>query len=47
MDEKDDKNFGFEKVTPNQKRVLVDEVFSDIAKYYYLLLALKFQPTEN
>ena len=37
MDEKDDKNFGFEKVTSNQKRFLVDEVFSDIANKYDLM----------
>ena len=36
MDKEDDKNFGFEKVTSNQKRFLVDEVFSDIANKYEL-----------
>lgn len=37
MDEKDDKNFGFEKVSSKQKRFLVDEVFSDIANKYDLM----------
>ncbi len=37
MDEKNDKSFGFEKVTSNQKRFLVDEVFSDIANKYDLM----------
>ena len=37
MDEKDDKNFGFEKVTSNQKRFLVDEVFSDVANKYDIM----------
>lgn len=37
MDEKDDKNFGLEKVTSSQKRLLVNEVFSDIANKYDLM----------
>jgi demethylmenaquinone methyltransferase / 2-methoxy-6-polyprenyl-1,4-benzoquinol methylase len=37
MNEKDDKNFGFEKVTSKQKRFLVDEVFSEVAGKYDLM----------
>lgn len=37
MSIKDDKNFGFEKVTSKQKRTLVDEVFSDVAGKYDLM----------
>ena len=42
MDEKDDKNFGFEKVTSNQKRFLVDEVFSDVANKYDIIYRCNF-----
>ena len=37
MDEKNDKNFGFEKVTAKEKRTLVDSVFSDVANKYDLM----------
>lgn len=37
MNDKDDKNFGFEKVTSDQKRTLVDKVFSDVANKYDLM----------
>lgn len=33
----DKKDFGFEKVSPTQKRTLVDGVFSDVAKKYDLM----------
>ena len=34
---KDAVNFGFQKVTAKQKRLLVDEVFSDVAGKYDLM----------
>jgi demethylmenaquinone methyltransferase/2-methoxy-6-polyprenyl-1,4-benzoquinol methylase len=37
MSEKDEKDFGFEKVSSKQKRTLVDEVFSDVAGKYDLM----------
>ena len=35
---KDAVNFGFQKVTAEQKRLLVDEVFSDVAGKYDLMM---------
>lgn len=35
--EKEKKDFGFNKVTPEKKRALVDEVFSDVANKYDLM----------
>jgi len=37
MSEKDEKDFGFEKVSSKQKRTLVDGVFSDVASKYDLM----------
>ena len=37
MSEKDEKNFGFEKVSSKEKRTLVDGVFSDVAGKYDLM----------
>jgi demethylmenaquinone methyltransferase/2-methoxy-6-polyprenyl-1,4-benzoquinol methylase len=37
MNEKDKKNFGFEKVSSKEKRTLVDGVFSDVAGKYDLM----------
>jgi len=37
MSEKDEKDFGFEKVSSKQKRTLVDGVFSDVAGKYDLM----------
>ena len=37
MSSKNDKNFGFEKVTSAEKRTLVDGVFSDVANKYDLM----------
>ena len=37
MSEKDEKNFGFEKVSSKEKRTLVDSVFSDVADKYDLM----------
>lgn len=37
MNDKDEKNFGFEKVSSQEKRTLVDGVFSDVAGKYDLM----------
>lgn len=37
MSEKDEKNFGFERVSSKEKRTLVDGVFSDVASKYDLM----------
>lgn len=37
MNEQDEKNFGFEKVSSKQKRTLVDAVFSNVADKYDLM----------
>jgi len=37
MSEKDEKDFGFEKVSSKQKRTLVDGVFLDVAGKYDLM----------
>ena len=37
MSDKQDKNFGFEKVTSDKKRSLIDKVFSDVAGKYDLM----------
>ena len=37
MNEKDKKNFGFKKVSKGEKRILVDNVFTDVASKYDLM----------